>query len=238
MHTMPCGAAPLGVAATTKLLERVDKPDFLIQNVFGMTEAGGCIIAPICSANKIGSCGEPISRSMAKVVDINTGEALGPNQEGELCYYGPNVMKGYYNNEKATRETIDTEGWLHSGDIAVYDEDGQFFIVDRLKELIKVKGLQVAPSELEDLLRRHPAVVNAAVIGVEDERAGELPRAYIVKKQGFSATSAEEIQDFISAKVAAHKQLKGGVEFIDAIPTSATGKVLRRELKAQLSQTH
>ena len=112
--------------------------------VFGMTEAGGCIIAPICDANKIGSCGQPISRSLAKVVDINTGEALGPNEEGELCIYGPNVMKGYYKNEKATRDTIDSDGWLHSGDIATYDEDGQFFIVDRLKELIKVKGLQVA----------------------------------------------------------------------------------------------
>jgi len=235
-HTMPCGAAPLGAAATTKLLERIDRPDFLIQNVFGMTEAGGCIIAPICDANKIGSCGQPISRSLAKVVDINTGEALGPNEEGELCIYGPNVMKGYYKNEKATRDTIDSDGWLHSGDIATYDEDGQFFIVDRLKELIKVKGLQVAPSELEDMLRRHPAVVEAAVIGIEDEKAGELPRAYIVKKPNFSSTSSEDIQNFISEKVAPHKQLKGGVVFIDTIPTSVTGKILRRELKAQLSQ--
>ena len=99
-------------------------------------------MSPIVN-NKIGSCGEPVSRTRAKVVDVNTGEALGPGQEGELCIFGPQVMKGYYNNPKATEEMIDPNGWLHTGDIAVYDEDNQFYIVDRLKELIKVKGLQV-----------------------------------------------------------------------------------------------
>ena len=110
---------------------------------YGMTETSPVThMSPIVN-NKIGSCGEPVSRTRAKVVDVNTGEALGPGQEGELCIFGPQVMKGYYNNPKATEEMIDPNGWLHTGDIAVYDEDNQFYIVDRLKELIKVKGLQV-----------------------------------------------------------------------------------------------
>jgi len=236
LHTICCGAAPLGAAAATKLMDRLNIDGCILQEGFGMTESSPVSHMGPISNYKIGSCGELVSRTLAKIVDINTGEALGPNQEGELCVFGPQVMKGYYNNEKATQETVDTEGWLHTGDIAIYDEDNQFFIVDRLKELIKVKGLQVAPSELEDLLRRHPAVLDVAVIGVEDEMAGELPRAYIVLKKNHAGTSTQEIRNFIAPQVAAHKQLKGGVVFIDSIPTSATGKLLRRELKAQLSQ--
>ena len=129
-------------------------------SVFGMTEAGGCIIVPTDKADSIGSCGEVTSRTQAKVVDINTGEALGPNQKGELCIYGPQVMKGYYNNEKATSETIDAEGWLHTGDIAVYNEDNQFFVVDRLKELIKVKGLQVTIDHLCAIHQSRPGFIS------------------------------------------------------------------------------
>ena len=125
-----------------------------------MTEAGGCIIVPTDKADSIGSCGEVTSRTQAKVVDINTGEALGPNQKGELCIYGPQVMKGYYNNEKATSETIDAEGWLHTGDIAVYNEDNQFFVVDRLKELIKVKGLQVTIDHLRVIYQSRPGFIS------------------------------------------------------------------------------
>jgi len=235
MHTVFCGAAPLGAAAATKLMDRLDVQGLILQEGFGMTETSPVSHMGPMSGNKIGSCGEAVSRTRLKIVDIATGEALGAGQEGELCVSGPQVMKGYYNNEKATRETVDADGWLHTGDIAVYDEDNQFFIVDRLKELIKVKGLQVAPSELEDLLRRHPSVLDVAVIGVEDEMAGELPRAYVVRKKG-SSTSAQEIRQFVDSRVAAHKQLKGGLIFIDSIPVSATGKLLRRELKAQLSQ--
>ena len=109
---------------------------------------------------KIGSCGEVVSRTQAKVVDINTGEALGPGQEGELCVFGPQVMKGYYNNEKATSETIDAEGWLHTGDIAIYNEDNQFFVVDRLKELIKVKGLQVTIDHLCAIHQSRPGFIS------------------------------------------------------------------------------
>jgi len=169
LHTMFCGAAPLGQAAATRLIERLNKYDLLLQEGashlilvwtegsffdvvgvgdtgFGMTETSPVThMSPVLN-NKIGSCGEPVSRTRAKVVDLNTGEALGPGQEGELCVIGPQLMKGYHNNIEATEATIDPNGWLHTGDIAIYDEDNQFYIVDRLKELIKVKGLQVQPS--------------------------------------------------------------------------------------------
>jgi len=143
LHTICCGAAPLGAAAATKLMDRLNLDGCVLQEGFGMTESSPVSHMGPIKNYKIGSCGEVVSRTLAKIIDINTGEALGPNQEGELCVTGPQIMKGYYNNEKATSETIDSDGWLHTGDIAIYDEDNQFFIVDRLKELIKVKGLQV-----------------------------------------------------------------------------------------------
>lgn len=230
LHTIVIGAAPLGPAAATRLVERLQKHDLLMQEGYGMTETS-CIshFSPIVN-NQIGSFGEPLSRTKIKVIDVDTGEPLGPGQHGEMCVSGPQVMKGYYKNEKATKETVDSAGWLHTGDMVYYNEQNQFFIVDRLKELIKVKGLQVSPSELEDVLRRHPGVLDVAVIGVPDEFAGELPRAYVVKKQGISM-SKQEIVKFIDVKVSNHKKLKGGVVFLDAIPKTATGKILRRELK-------
>ena len=138
------------------------------------------------------------------------------------------VMKGYFDNESATQATM-KDGWLYSGDIGYYDEMGRFYIVDRLKELIKVKGFQVAPAELEDLLRLHDKVQDVAVIGVPDERHGELPRAYIVKAS--SDLDEDTIHKFIASEVADYKQLRGGIEFIDAIPKSAAGKILRRQLR-------
>lgn len=233
LHTVFCGAAPLGPAAANKLMDRLGRRDILMQEGYGMTESSPVThMSPIIN-NQIGSFGEPVSRTRVKVVDLNTGESLGPGQEGEMCVFGPQVMKGYYKNVKATEETIDSAGWLHTGDIAYYDEQNQFFIVDRLKELIKVKGLQVSPSELEDVLRRHPAVLDVAVIGVPDDIAGELPRAYVVKKNDVSV-SKDDIAEFVDVKVAPHKRLKGGVVFIDAIPKTNTGKLLRRELKSML----
>ena len=140
-------------------------------------------------------------------------------------------MKGYLNDPEATKQAIDPSGWFHTGDIVYYDEDGDFFVVDRLKELIKVKGSQVSPTELEDLILRHPAVADVAVIGVPDDYAGELPRAYVVKKPGTSMNE-EELKSFLHSKVAPYKQLKGGVHFVESIPKSHTGKSLRRELNA------
>ena len=168
---------------------------------------------------------------LLQVVDLDSGKALGPEMSGELCVAGPQVMKGYHNNKKATERTI-VDGWLHTGDIAKYDSTGQFYIVDRLKELIKVKGLQVAPSELEDLIRRHPGVNDVAVVGVPDERAGELPRAYVVRSN--RNVLEQSIIDFVAENVAPHKKLGAGVMFVETLPKNQTGKILRRELKAQV----
>lgn len=230
VHTLVCGAAPLGPALVKEFNEKFgDGMNF--QEGYGMTEASPVTHMTPVEAYKPGSTGVVIPNTMAKIVDLSTGETLGPGVEGELCIHGPQVMKGYYRNEKATQETIDKDGWLHTGDIAKMDENENVYIVDRLKELIKVKGLQVAPAELEDLLRRHPAVVDVAVIGLPDERAGEVPRAYVVLSPESDVTQ-DEIADYVAKEVAPHKRLLGGVCFTDKIPKSATGKILRRELKA------
>ena len=139
-------------------------------------------------------------------------------------------MVGYLNNPEATAATIDSEGWLHTGDIGRFDADGHLYVVDRLKELIKYKGFQVAPAELEALLLTHPAIADAAVIGLPDEEAGEIPAGYVVLKPGQEA-SEDEVKAFISEHVATYKNL-GSVEFVEAIPKSASGKILRRELRA------
>jgi acyl-CoA synthetase (AMP-forming)/AMP-acid ligase II len=156
---------------------------------------------------------------------------LGVDQDGEVWVRGPQVMKGYLNNESATKSTIDDDGWLHTGDIGHIDADGHLFIVDRLKELIKYKGFQVPPAELEALLLTHPQIADAAVIGLPDDEAGEIPAAYIVLKQGQDTTAAD-IQRFVADKVASYKQIRK-VTFIDAIPQSASGKILRRVLRHQ-----
>jgi len=138
-------------------------------------------------------------------------------------------MKGYLANEEATKSTLDSDGWLHTGDVARIDSDGHIYIVDRVKELIKYKGFQVPPAELEALLTTHPAVADAAVIGIPDDEAGELPKAFIVLKPGAEA-SAEDIQEFVTGQVASYKQIRL-VDFIEEIPKSASGKILRRFLR-------
>merc|ERR1719431_241049 len=178
----------------------------------------------------LGGCGYPVPNTMAKVIDLESGELLGPGQDGELCVSGPQIMQCYHRNKRATRNTV-KEHWLHTGDVAKYMEDGQFVIVDRLKELIKVKGYQVAPSELEDLIRSHEGVTDVAVVGVPDERAGELPRAYVIRKN--RNILEMDIKKFVSEHVAPHKKLEG-VMFVESLPKNTTGKILRRELKAQV----
>ena len=144
---------------------------------------------------------------------------------------GPQVMAGYLNNPQATDATIDRDGWLHTGDIGHIDADGHLWIVDRLKELIKYKGFQVPPAELEALLLTHPAIADAAVVGLPDEEAGEIPVAHVVLRPGAEVTS-EEIQEFVAGQVAHYKQIRK-VVITDAIPKSASGKILRRMLKQQ-----
>jgi len=154
------------------------------------------------------------------------GAELGPKQEGEIWVRGPQVMKGYFHQVEATAQTVDAQGWLHTGDIGYVDEDGYLYVVDRLKELIKYKGLQVAPAELEGLLLSHPAVADAAVIGSPDEEAGEVPKAFVVLK---GQATPEEIMAFVAERVAPHKKVRR-VEVVGEIPKALSGKILRRVL--------
>ena len=224
-------AAPFGPALIENFKKRCEPHDVQFREGYGMTESSSISHFQPQENAVIGGCGHLVPNTIAKIVDITTGAALGPSEDGELCVAGPQVMKGYHDNPKATKQTV-MKGWLHTGDIAKYNEDGQFFIIDRLKELIKVKGLQVAPSELEDIIRRYPGVMDVACVGVPDERSGELPRAYIVRKDRH--VLEQPIIDFVAERVAPHKRLGGGVMFVETLPKNQTGKVLRRELKAQV----
>jgi 4-coumarate--CoA ligase len=196
---------------------------------YGLTETSPVSHATPPGAYKPGSVGLLIPCTECRVVDPATGTDVGVGKDGEIWIRGPQVMAGYLNNPEATGITIDAEGWLHTGDIGHVDDDGHWYIVDRLKELIKYKGFQVPPAELEALLLTHPAVADAAVIPVADEEAGEVPKAFVVLKPG-GDVPAEELQEFVADHVASYKQIRY-VEFLDAIPKSASGKILRRVLR-------
>lgn len=178
------------------------------------------------NGNSKGSVGPLVPGTEAKIVDIETGADLESTDEGELCIRGPQVMLGYYKNQEATDEMI-KDGWLHTGDIARFDEDGMLYLLDRCKELIKYKGFQVAPAELEALLLTMPEVGDCVVIPVLDDEAGEIPRAYVVKAANAEVTE-EQVCEYVAARVSPHKKLRGGVVFTDVIPKSASGKILRR----------
>lgn len=167
---------------------------------------------------------------------MNNGIEAADGEEGEIWIKGPNIFKGYFQNPKATAEAIDVDGWYRTGDIGLVDKNHNIYITDRVKELIKYNGFQVAPAQLEGILLAHPSVNDVAVVGVfSQERATELPRAYIVPAQGFNGDEklAREISDWLDSRVAPYKRLRGGIKFIDVIPKSAAGKVLRRLLAEQ-----
>ena len=223
---MMSGAAPLDAALETACARRVGCR--LIQG-YGLTEA-----SPVTHANpdepgkaKPGTVGLLLPNTQCRVVDPTTGADLGLEEDGELLIRGPQVMRGYLNNPEATAATLDADGWLHTGDIGRVDADGYFTIVDRLKELIKYKGFQVPPAELEAVLRTHPAVADAAVIPMPDDECGEVPKAFVVLK---GETSPAALLAYVAEHVAPYKKIRV-IELIDAIPKSPSGKILRRLLK-------
>lgn len=191
-----CGAAPLSKETVDAVYARTNV--FTIRQGFGMSEASLSLTVQDEEKNKPGSVGGLRPGVWGKVIDPETGKTLGPNQRGELCFKGTSIMKGYVGNAEATASTIDKDGWLHSGDIGFYDDDGEWFIVDRIKELIKYKGFQVPPAEIERLLLTHPEVRDTAVIGIPNEAAGELPLAFIVKAPGSNLTEKDLI-DFVAS---------------------------------------
>lgn len=220
------GAAPLGAELAKEAGARIGCE---VAQGYGMTELSPVTHVSPLGQWKPGTIGVLVPSTEARIVHVETGEDLGLDADGEIWIRGPQVMKGYLHNEAATRETIDADGWLHTGDIGHVDADGHFTIVDRLKELIKYKGFQVPPAELEALLVTHPAVADAAVIGVKDEEAGELPKAFIVLKPGAQATE-DDIKAFVAKEVAHYKQIRL-LQFVPEIPKSAAGKILRRLLR-------
>jgi acyl-CoA synthetase (AMP-forming)/AMP-acid ligase II len=221
-------AAPLGREVGEQVARRLG---CFVKQGYGMTEAAPAthMIPPDPALDRPGSVGVPVPSTECKVIDVETGAELGPRHEGEICLRGPQVMSGYLNRPEATAESIDADGWLHTGDIGYADEEGYFFVVDRAKELIKYKGYQVAPAELEALLLTHPSIADAAVVPHPDEEAGEVPKAFVVRKAGCGLSEAE-VMEHVAAHVGPHKRIRR-VEFIEQIPKSPSGKILRRLLR-------
>ncbi|MFD4605900.1 4-coumarate--CoA ligase family protein [Streptomyces sp. NPDC058464] len=239
LRVLMSGAAPLDAELGSAVAKRLS---VRVLQGFGMSElspVSHCMPADggrqfFGEAAPLSSCGWPLPNTVNKIVDPTTGEevaypARGLSEPGELWVKGPNVMAGYLGNEEATTTTIDPDGFLHTGDLAQVDHAGRVFIVDRLKELIKYKGYQVPPAELEALLLTHPAVTDAAVIGVTDADGEEIPKAFVVRQPGTHLT-ADEVIEFVARQVAPYKKVRQ-VEFIDVIPKSASGKILRKDLR-------
>ncbi len=226
LRTISCAAAPLGPELATQVSERIGCS---VYQAFGMTELSPMSHTTILPDVKPGSSGVTVPNTESLIVD-DEARALGVDEVGQLLVRGPQVMAGYLNNPAATAETVDGEGWLHTGDLARIDADGHLFIVGRVKELIKYNGFQVAPAELEALLLEHPGVADAAVIGLPDVQVGEIPTAFVVTRPGHQLTS-QDVIDHVAGKVANYKRVRR-VQFVDEIPKSAAGKILRRELHA------
>lgn len=231
LRFMHSSAAPASKEIITGVNDRLGVP---IRQGYGLSEAAPGVSSQRSSAwnAPIGASGRLVPSMSAKFT-LEDGKEAAAGYEGEICLKGPNIFKGYYDNPKVTAEAFDSEGWYHTGDVGRADEQGNIYITDRLKDLIKYNGFQVAPAQLEDLLLGHPAVADVTVIGIYSEgRATELPRAYIVPAAGHKADGelGETLQEWLNERVSPHKKLRGGVRFVEAIPKSNAGKILRRVL--------
>jgi acyl-CoA synthetase (AMP-forming)/AMP-acid ligase II len=219
------GAAPLSAELELACAERLGCH---VAQGYGLTETSPTThrVTEDLAGQMPGKIGPPVPNTECRIVDVATGEDAPDGEAGELLIRGPQVMKGYLNNPAATAAAIDPDGWLRTGDIARLEPDGSVRIVDRIKELIKYKGYQIAPAELEALLFTHPAIADAAVIPVPDEEAGEVPKAFVVPG---GPITPEEVMRFVADHVAPYKKVRA-VEIVEEIPKSASGKILRRVL--------
>uniref|UniRef100_A0A8H7KDJ0 AMP-dependent synthetase/ligase domain-containing protein n=1 Tax=Bionectria ochroleuca TaxID=29856 RepID=A0A8H7KDJ0_BIOOC len=230
-----CGAAPLG-EEVIKLLEK-KLPWTGFRQSYGMTESCCCLTThppEFYSYKYADSGGVLLASTVIKIVDLDSGNELGPNETGEILAKGPQIAMGYLANQKETAETFGADGFLHTGDIGCVDHKGFIHIVDRIKEMIKVKGQQVAPADLEQLLLGHPAVEDCAVLGIPDDRSTERPKAFVVLKQTVSPNPkiAKELLQYVKDRKIRYKWLKE-IEFISEVPKSPSGKILRRVLRGK-----
>jgi acyl-CoA synthetase (AMP-forming)/AMP-acid ligase II len=223
LRLLGVGAAPLGADMEQRCADRLG---CVTCQGFGMTEAVALIAAGPGDAPRRGSVGRLVPNTEARIVDPASGADLGTGRTGELWVRGPQLMRGYRDRPEATAFTIDSAGWLHTGDLCYFDEDGYLYVVDRLKELIKYKGYQVAPAELEHLLLTHPAVADAAVVPRPDPDAGEVPVAHVALR---AQATADELLTYVAERVAPYKRLRA-VRLTESIPRSPSGKLLRRVL--------
>ncbi|KAJ4966946.1 hypothetical protein NE237_018795 [Protea cynaroides] len=231
LRTLQCvlsGGAPLSKKVIQGFLEKYPMVTFMQGYALTESTGGGAYTDTPEESKRYGTVGLLWPNMEAKIVDPDTGEALPVNRTGELWLRGSSVMKGYFSNPEATTSTLDSEGWLKTGDICYINEDGFMFVVDRLKELIKYKGYQVPPAELEALLVTHPEIADAAVIPYPDEEVGQYPMAYVVRNAG-SNLSESAVMEFVSTQVAPYKKIRR-VAFVDDIPKNPSGKILRKNL--------
>jgi 4-coumarate--CoA ligase len=222
------GAAPFDTALANAVATRLNTR---VRQGYGMTEMSPVshVIPPERDDIPLGSIGVPVANIECRIVDVETGEDVAAGETGELLVRGPNIMLGYLGRDDATRDTLDPDGFLHTGDIARVDDDGVFWVVDRLKELIKYKGYQVAPAELEALLLTHPLIADAAVVGAPDSDGQEVPKAFVVRVAD-ADLDEDAVMAFVAEHVAPHKKVRQ-VSFIEVVPKSSSGKILRKDLK-------
>ncbi|XP_004253129.2 probable CoA ligase CCL5 [Solanum lycopersicum] len=228
LESVLSGGAPLSKEVIEGFVEKY--PSVRILQGYGLTESTGIGASTdsLEESRRYGTAGMLSPSMEGKIVDPESGKALPVNKTGELWLRGPTIMKGYFSNEEATASTLDSDGWLRTGDLCYIDEDGFIFVVDRLKELIKYKGYQVPPAELEALLLTHPEISDAAVIPFPDKEVGQFPMAYVVRKTG-STISESAVMDFIAKQVAPYKRIRR-VAFVASIPKNPSGKILRKDL--------
>jgi acyl-CoA synthetase (AMP-forming)/AMP-acid ligase II len=232
LHTVLSAAAPLADRLAQDCAERLG---CRVVQAYGMTESGPAISAFSADETpRLGSVGRLLPNTLCKVMDVESGAELGPGQPGEVWIRGPQLMRDYLHQPAATAATLDADGWLHTGDVARVDADGDLFIVDRVKELIKYKGHQVARAELEALLLTHPAVADVAVIPSPDVEAGEVPKACVVLR---ADVSAAELLGYVAQRVAPYRRVRR-LEIVDSLPRSASGKILRRVLVERERTSH
>ncbi|XP_014259052.1 4-coumarate--CoA ligase 1-like isoform X1 [Cimex lectularius] len=224
------GGVILSADSALRIQKELFRNKISILQGYGMTEMG-VIATGLPGLNKPGSCGVLKPGIKCRIEDLETGDSLGPGQEGEICLKSPFMMKGYINNPEATAATFDDNGWFHTGDIGYYDEDGFLFVIDRLKDLFFYKSYQIAPAEIENVLRTHPAVKDVAVFGIPHPIDGDHATAFVVANKAISET---QLLEFVAERVPEKKQIHGGIRFVEFIPKTSTGKPKKKALRAQL----